>query len=140
MKISTRGRYALRVMLDLAQCGRPTYSPLTEVAQRQDISLKYLESIVATLNRAGLVASQRGKSGGYRLTRPPAQYTVGEILKLTEGGLAPVSCLDCGDGACDRADHCLTLPLWRELNHRIDRYLESVTLEDLLTGRVQAGL
>lgn len=137
MKISTRGRYALRVMLELAKNGDESYYPLTEIAQREEISLKYLESIVAMLNRAGLVASQRGKSGGYRLTRPPSEYAVGDILKLTEGGLAPVTCLEQDSGPCQRADQCLTLPLWQELNRQINRYLDSITLEDLLQGRVR---
>lgn len=134
MKISTKGRYALRVMLDLAERSNGQYISLKEIADRQGISMKYLEMIVAMLNRAGFVNSLRGKSGGYRMTRKPEEYTVGSILKLTEGSLAPVTCLDCGGGDCTRAEQCLTLPMWQELDRIIDDYLESVTLADLLNS------
>ena len=136
MMVSTKGRYALRIMLDLAQQDREAYVSLKAVADRQDISMKYLEAIVSTLHKAGLVESRRGKEGGYRLRRPPENYTAGEILQLTEGSLAPVACMECGAAACGRADICLTLPLWKELDSRIDGYLQSVTLADLLAGRV----
>ena len=98
--------------------------------------MKYLEMIVAMLNRAGFVASQRGKSGGYRLTKKPEEYTVGSILKMTEGSLAPVSCLDYGGGQCSRAENCVTLPMWKKLDHLIDNYLESITLSELMEGLV----
>ena len=135
MMVSTKGRYALRVMLDLAQQPPGEYVALGGIADRQGISVKYLEAIVATLCRAGLLISQRGKNGGYRLSREPDAYTAGSILRLTEGSLAPVHCLACEPNDCGRAAHCLTLPMWMELDRRIQDYLESVTLEDLLQDR-----
>lgn len=134
MKISTKGRYALRVMLDLAAQPSDEFISLKDVARRQDISMKYLEMIVAMLNRAGFVLSQRGKSGGYQLSRKPEEYTVGSILKLTEGSLAPVSCLECEPNRCNRAENCITLPMWKKLYALVDGYLESVTIADLLQG------
>lgn len=131
MMISTKGRYALRVMLDLAQQPPGEYISLKSISQRQAVSMKYMEAIVATLNKAGMVESLRGKKGGYRLTRSADKYTVGEILKLTEGSLAPVTCLDC-DNPCQRAENCITRPMWLELDKLIDDYLESKTLADLL--------
>lgn len=137
MMISTKGRYALRVMLDLAQHRKEGYISLKEVARRQDISMKYLESIMAVLNRGEMVQSQRGKEGGYRLLRPDEEYTVGSILKLTEGSLAPVSCLDPSASVlCERSGDCLTLPLWRKLDSLIDNYLENVTLADILNQTI----
>lgn len=138
MMVSTKGRYALRVMLDIAQQPPGEYVPLNGIAERQGISVKYLEAIVATLCRAGLLLSQRGKNGGYRLPREPGAYTAGSILRLTEGSLAPVNCLICEQNGCGRAAHCLTLPMWTELDRRIHDYLESVTLEDLLRGGSRA--
>ena len=135
MMVSTKGRYALRIMLDLAQQEPETFISLTSVSGRQGVSVKYMEAIVAILNRAGFVESQRGKDGGYRLRRKPSEYTIGSILKLTEGSLAPVSCLDCDQNGCDRADHCLTLPMWQRLDEIIDGYLEVITLQDLLDGK-----
>lgn len=135
MMVSTKGRYALRIMLDLAQQEPETYISLTSVSGRQGVSVKYMEAIVAILNRAGLVESQRGKDGGYRLRRKPSEYSIGSILKLTEGSLAPVSCLDCEQSGCDRADSCLTLPMWQRLDEIIDGYLEKITLQDLLDGK-----
>lgn len=135
MMISTKGRYALMVMLDLAQQDPESYISLREVAERQHISMKYLESIVATLNKAGLVRSLRGKGGGYRLSRPPRECSVGEILQLTEGSMAPVYCLEPG-GGCDKADSCITYPMWHQLDRLIDGYLRQVSLEDLLTGNL----
>ncbi|MFA6679835.1 MAG: Rrf2 family transcriptional regulator [Candidatus Methanomethylophilaceae archaeon] len=131
MKISTKGRYALRVMIDLAQNSKGEYISLKEIAQRQEISIKYLEMVVSMLSKDNLVQSLRGKYGGYRLTRDPKEYTVGCILKKMEGNLSPVSCLD-GVNTCSRADHCITLPMWKQLDRAIDDYLESVTLQDLL--------
>jgi Rrf2 family protein len=136
MKVSTKGRYALRIMIDLAQNDGEGAVSLKDIAQRQEVSAKYLELIVATLNKAGFVISTRGKSGGYRLARTPAEYTVGSILKLTEGSMSPVACLDNGECTCSRAGQCVTLPLWEKLDRLIDDYLESVTLQDLLD---QAG-
>ena len=135
MMVSTKGRYALRIMLDLAQQEPETYISLTSVSGRQGVSVKYMEAIVAILNRAGLVESQRGKDGGYRLRRKPSEYSIGSILKLTEGSLAPVTCLDCEQSGCDRADSCLTLPMWQRLDEIIDGYLEKITLQDLLDGK-----
>ena len=132
MLVSTKGRYALRVMLELAQRPAGSYTPLPVIAEKQSVSEKYLESIVVLLSRAGLVDGVRGKGGGYRLTRTPAQYSVGEILRLTEGSLAPVACLECGAKPCPRAASCPTLPVWSELDKRISGYLDSVTLADLV--------
>ena len=132
MMISSRGRYALRVMIDLAEHDDGAYIPMKEVAQRQDISLKYLEKILPQLVAAKLVEGQHGKGGGYRLTRAPENYPIGEILRLTEGDLAPVACLECGAEACKRTADCRTLPMWSELNRRINDYLDSVTIEDLM--------
>ena len=139
MVISTKGRYALRMMLDLAQQDPEAYSSLKSVAQRQDISIKYMEAIAAHLNRAGLVISQRGKEGGYRLARPASEITVAEVLHCAEGSLAAVACLELdeqGNAACERAAHCLTLPLWRRLDGVMDEYLSGVTVQDVLDGRV----
>ena len=132
MLVSTKGRYALRVMLELAQFGGEGYLPLTEIAERQDISVKYLESIISVLSKAGLVDGVRGKGGGYRLNRKPEEYSVGEILKLTEGSRAPVACLDCKPNKCERSENCKTLPMWEKLDEIICDYLNSVTLADLL--------
>lgn len=131
MMISTRGRYALRVMLDLATDKTGAYVPLDLIARRQDISEKYLEGILAALSRAGLVLALRGKGGGYMLSRRPEEYPIGEILRLTEKTLAPVTCLE-ADAACPRADSCPTFPLWQGLDRVIDDYLMAHTLADLL--------
>lgn len=133
MLVSTKGRYALRVMLELAQSQPDAYMPLPLIAQRQGISEKYLESIIAILSRAGLVEGLRGKGGGYRLTRPKAKYSVGEILRLTEGSLAPVTCLEGAENPCPRAGECTTLPMWQKLDDLINTYLDSVSLSDLLS-------
>lgn len=132
MLVSTKGRYALRVMLELAERPAGEYAALGTIAADQGISEKYLESIVAVLSKAGLVDALRGKGGGYRLNRPAKDYSVGEILRLTEGSIAPVSCLVCSPNRCDRADGCKTLPMWEKLNELICGYLDSVTLADLL--------
>lgn len=132
MLISTKGRYALRVMLELAAAPAGEFVSLGSIAQKEGISVKYLESIVAVLVRANLVEGARGKGGGYRLNRAPAEYRVGQILRLTEGSLAPVSCLDCKPNPCVRAGGCKTLPLWEKLDGMINGYLDSVTLQDLL--------
>lgn len=130
MKVSTRGRYALRTMLDLAQNGGEGAVALKDIARRQEISVKYLELIMAGLSKGGLVRGTRGKAGGYRLAVAPSACTVGAVLKLAEGSLAPVACL--ADGECARAGDCVALPMWRRLDQVIDEYLESVTLQDLL--------
>ena len=135
MMISTKGRYALRVMLDLAEQAEG-YLSLKEIADRQQISVKYLESIAAILNRSGLVRSQRGKDGGYCLARPAGEITAAQVLRLTEGTLSPVACPTLEGKPCQRAETCKTLPLWRVLDETIDRTLSSVTLEDLLHGQI----
>lgn len=130
--ISTRGRYCLRVLIDLAEHLDEGYVRMKDVAERQGISLKYMEKIIPVLVRNHIVCGIQGKGGGYRLTRSPGDYTLGEILTLTEGTLAPVACLECGAAPCDRAADCRTLPVWTELDRRINEYLNSVTLADLL--------
>ena len=132
MLVSTKGRYALRVMLELTQRPADSYTPLPVIAERQSVSEKYLESIVVLLSRAGLVEGVRGKGGGYRLTRSIDQYSVGEILRLTEGSLAPVTCLEGAENTCPRAGQCHTLPMWEKLDSLINGYLDSVSLADLL--------
>ena len=132
MIVSTKGRYALRVMIDLAEHQSDKYVPLKEVAARQEISEKYLENILKVLVQNGFLEGLRGKGGGYRLTRSPEQYTVEEILNLTEGNLAPVSCTTHGPSACSRTGCCDTLPMWEKLDKLIDDYFESITLADLL--------
>ena len=135
MNITSKGRYALRVMLDLAQHPEDGYISLKTVAERQGISMKYLESIVGSLKKAELLDSSRGKEGGYRLSRDPAAYTVEEILRSIEDNLAPVSCIRDGSIQCDRAAACLTIPMWKELDEITNAYLKTVSLEDLLTGQ-----
>ena len=132
MMISTRGRYALRVLIDLAEHADDAYVPMKEVAQRQEISLKYLEKILPALAKNNLIEGVHGKGGGYKLTRKPEEYTVGEILRLTEGCLAPVSCLECNAEECHRTSECRTLPMWTELQTRINTYLDGVTIADLM--------
>ena len=129
--ISTRGRYALRVMIDLAQQGTNRYTPLKEVAERQRISKKYIEAIMGSLSKAGLVDAVHGKGGGYRLIKPAQEYSVGEILRVTEGDLAPVACLEQGAAPCAYAADCKTLPVWDKLNLLINDYLAGVTLDSL---------
>lgn len=132
MLISTRGRYALRVMIDLAEHQGEGFIPLKAIAQRQGISEKYLESIMKLLVKAKLLNGLRGKGGGYQLTKAPEQYTAGSILRMTEESMAPVSCLDSGAEACPRAAECRTLPLWKGLDKVINDYLDNFTLADLM--------
>lgn len=132
MKISTKGRYALRLMLDLALNNTGEPIRIKDIAARQEISDKYLEQIISTLNKAGFVKSIRGPQGGYRLTKEPAQYTVGMILRLTEGSLAPVACLEDEVNTCERQDTCATLKLWQMLNSAISDVVDHVTLADLV--------
>lgn len=132
MLISTKGRYALRVMIDLAEHQAEGFIPLKVIAQRQDISEKYLESIIKQMVKAKLVSGLRGKGGGYRLTKAPEQYTVGSILRITEDSMAPVACLEAGSEACPRAAECRTLSLWRGLDKVINDYLDDFTLADLM--------
>ena len=132
MLISTKGRYDLRVMIDLAEHQAEGFIPLKVIAQRQDISEKYLESIIKQMVKAKLVSGLRGKGGGYRLTKAPEQYTVGSILRITEDSMAPVACLEPGSEACPRAAECRTLSLWRGLDKVINDYLDDFTLADLM--------
>ena len=136
MLVSTKGRYALRVMVELACHGREEDVPLRTIAQQQGISEKYLESILTVLSKAGVIDGLRGKGGGYRLNREPKDYSVGEILRLAEGTLAPVSCLDCKPNKCERAASCRTLPMWEKLNTLISNYLYSVSLADLIDSSI----
>ena len=138
MIVSTKGRYALRVMIDLAEHQADKYVPLKEVATRQEISEKYLENILKVLVQNGFLEGLRGKGGGYRLTRSPDQYTVAEILLLTEGSLAPVSCLAPGASACERMSNCRTYSMWKGLNDLISDYFGKITLADLASPD-QAG-
>ena len=138
MIVSTKGRYALRVMIDLAEHQAERYVPLKEVAARQDISEKYLENILKVLVQNGFLEGLLGKGGGYRLTRSPDQYTVAEILLLTEGSLAPVSCLTQGAPACERMANCRTYTMWKGLNDLIADYFGKITLADLAAPE-QAG-
>ncbi len=132
MKISTKGRYAVRVMLDLAVHNTGEYIKVKNIAERQEISEKYLEQIIAVLNKAGYVRSVRGAQGGYRLAKDPSEYTVGMILRLTEGDLAPVACLATQDNECDRCDTCETLSVWKQLQEAINNVVDNVTIADLL--------
>ena len=132
MIVSTKGRYALRVMLCFAQRGGDEYIPLKEIAESEEISQKYLESIMTILSKANFVDAVHGKGGGYRLNRKPEDYTVGSILKLTEGSLAAVSCTSQGAAACSRTTCCQTLPMWEKLEKMIDEFFEGITLADLL--------
>lgn len=131
MMVSTKGRYALRVMVELAGHNLEEFVPLKEIAEHQEISEKYLEAIMKSLVKEGLVSGLRGKGGGYRLSKHPARYTVGSILKVTEGSLAPVACLEENAKPCPRAEKCVTYPMWKKLNRLIDDFFEGVTLEDL---------
>ena len=132
MIVSTKGRYALRVMVRFAQLGREEYIPLNQIAEKEGISQKYLESIMTVLSKAGFVDAVHGKGGGYRLNREPKDYTVGSILKLTEGSLNAVSCTTQGAAACSRTECCETKPMWDKLDKMIDEFFEGITLEDLL--------
>ncbi|MGI6736432.1 MAG: RrF2 family transcriptional regulator [Anaerovoracaceae bacterium] len=139
MKISTKGRYALRMMVELAARGTSEYTSLKEISKDQDISVKYLEQITSMLSKAGLIKSARGANGGHMLTRRPEQYTVGEILRVTEGSLAPVACLDDGAETCQRVGSCATIDLWVGLEKVITEYLDGVTLADLLQRYYDKG-
>ena len=139
MNVTSKGRYALRFMLDLAQRQEDDYVSLKTVADRQGISLKYLEAIVGSLKKGGLLDSSRGKEGGYRLCKPPEAYTAGEILRCIEDSLAPVACIKDGSVNCERAAVCRTVPMWREPDEITNRYLDGVTLRDLMTGERWRG-
>ena len=132
MKISTKGRYAVRMLLDLAEHGGDGYVALKDIAKRQEISKKYLEQIVAILNKSDILKTSRGFQGGYKLAQTPDKYTVGMILRLTEGTLAPVSCLEQEPNQCERCAECPTLFVWEGLNKLISEYLDGITLQDIL--------
>ena len=132
MIVSTKGRYALRVMVCFARRGGEGYIPLKEIAESEGISQKYLESIMTTLSKAGFVDAVHGKGGGYRLNRQPEEYTIGSILKLTEGSLNVASCTTQGAAACSRSECCQALPMWEKLDKMIDEFFEGITLADLL--------
>lgn len=137
MKISTRGRYALRMMLDLAVNNNGEQIRLKDISKRQGISDKYLEQIISILNKAGFVRSIRGPQGGYMLNREPKEYTVGMILRLTEGSLAPVACLDYEPNDCERRNECVTLILWEKLNDAIKSVVDNITLQDLVQWQME---
>ena len=139
MKISTKGRYALRMMIDLAEHGSEECVSLSEIAKRQDVSKKYLEQIIPTLTRAGLLRTSRGAQGGYALAVSPEKCTIGQILRLTEGSLAPVDCASEDAPACPRAAYCPTLPIYRGLNKVINEYLDGITLADALESSREVG-
>lgn len=132
MIVSTKGRYALRVMIDLAENANDGYIPMKDVAARQRLSLKYLERILPALSKNNLIEGIHGKGGGYKLTRSPKDYTVGEILRLTEGDLAPVSCLECTAEPCQRIDDCRTIHMWSAFNKMTNDYFDGITIADLM--------
>lgn len=132
MLISTRGRYTLRVLLDLAENQNDGYIAMKKVAERQNLSLKYIERIMPVLSKNNYVEGVHGKGGGYRLSREPKDYRIGDILRLAEGDLAPVTCLSCNAEKCDRADTCPTLPMWREFHNMVNSYFDGITLADLM--------
>ncbi|MDO5346647.1 MAG: RrF2 family transcriptional regulator [Lachnospiraceae bacterium] len=132
MKISTKGRYALRIMVDLAQNDNGEYIRLKDISERQDITIKYLEQIMPLLTRTGYVRSYRGNNGGYRLARKPEEYTVGDILRTAEGSLAPLACLEDNPNQCPRRHECTTLPFWEGMWKVINDYVDHITLEDLV--------
>lgn len=132
MLISTRGRYALRVLMDLAQNRGEGYIAMKKVAERQELSLKYIERIKPVLSKNKYVEGVHGKGGGYRLAKAPEEYRIGDILRLAEGDLAPVACLGCSAKPCDRAGECKTLPMWREFYGMVNDYFDGITLADLM--------
>lgn len=131
MLVSSRGRYALRVLIELAELGSDRYVPMKTIAENQGLSLKYLERILPLLTRNGIVEGVQGKGGGYRLCRPPEEFRVGEILRLTDD-LAPVSCLECGAEPCRRMDECRTISMWSRFHDMVNEYFDSITLADLM--------
>lgn len=135
--ISTRGRYALRMMIDLAERQSDGYVALKDIAQRQNISKKYLEQIIPILNRSGLLKTSRGSGGGYKLAKAPKDYSVGEILRATEGNMAPVSCLEGETNTCPRCAECETLPIWQGLQKVVDEYLDNISLEDIIKKKIK---
>jgi len=139
MKISTKGRYSLRMLLDLAEHKNDGFIPLRDISQRQGISKKYLEQIVTLLSRPDILRTNRGNKGGYMLAKEPDKYTVGQILRITEGGLSPVSCLEDNPIQCTQMKECKTLPVWQGLEKAINKYLDGITLQDILQDFQAAG-
>ncbi len=137
MKISTKGRYALRLLVDLAENASDKYISLTDISERQGISKKYLEQIIPSLNGAGFLVTGRGFQGGYKLAMRPSAYTVGDILRVTEGKLSPVACLDTEDNECERAASCDTLYIWKGLMEVVENYLDKITLQDILNRKIK---
>ena len=135
MKISTKGRYALRMLIELSEMPKGEYIPLKEIAESQEISKKYLEQIVPILNKNDMLQTNRGYQGGYRLVKEPHEYTVGEILRATEGGLAPVNCVGLNPVECERKKECDTVYIWEGLEQVVNEYLDSITLQDILEKR-----
>lgn len=136
MMVSTRGRYAIRVMIDLAENADKGYIPMWDIAKRQDISPNYLARILPVLAKNGLIDGVHGKGGGYKLMRPAKDCTVGEILRLTEESLAPVACLDCSAEPCRRAAECKTLPMWKKINCMLDDYFDRISIQDIIDGNI----
>ena len=132
MKISTKGRYAMRMMLDLAEHQNCGFIALKDIAERQNISKKYLEQIIPILNRSGILKTNRGSQGGYQLAKTPDKYTVGEILRLTEGSLSPIACVEENPAECERSGDCAMLPIWQGLYQVINEYLDSITLQNIM--------
>lgn len=137
MKISTKGRYALRMLVDLAEHQSEGFVALKDIAGRQNISKKYLEQIVPVLNNSGFLQTNRGYQGGYRLSKTPDKYTVGDILRLTEGSLAPVACLENSPNLCERQNECATLHVWEGLYKVINEYLDGITLQDIIDSKAE---
>ena len=132
MMVSTKGRYALRVLIDLAENGDENYIPMKEIVERQNISLKYIERILPSLAKNKLIEGQHGKGGGYRLCRQPKEYTVGEILRLTDGDIIPVSCLECEGAYCDKSAECRTVSMWKQAAVLMNDYFDGITIADLM--------
>ena len=132
MMVSTKGRYALRVLIDLAENGNGNYIPMKEIVERQNISLKYIERILPSLAKNKLIEGQHGKGGGYRLCRQPKEYTVGEILRLTDGDIIPVSCLECEGAYCDKSAECRTVSMWKQAAALMNDYFDGITIADLM--------
>lgn len=139
MKITSKGRYALRMLIDLAENQKDGFVTLKEISERQGISKKYLEQIVLLLNKENILLANRGYQGGYRLALPPDKYTVGSVLRLTEGSLAPVSCLECSPTGCERSADCPTLPVWQGLEKVINEYLDGITIQDVVENHAARG-
>lgn len=136
MMISTKGRYALRVLLDLAENSEKGYIPMKTVAERQNLSLKYIERIIPALSKNNYVEGIHGKGGGYKLSKSPKDYKIGDILRLAEGDLTPVACLGCNSKQCDRAGICKTLPMWKKFDSLLNDFFDSITLQDLMNGNL----